>query len=562
MIKILSILRTLEKKKLASLIAAVSLVVIGSILALIYLTRPQYDLLYANLSLSDSSEIVRILEAQRQPYRIEDNGQTLLAPRESIGSLRVAIAEQGLPSSASVGYEIFDRDEGFGTSSFVQEVNRLRALEGELARTITSIRAIASARVHLVLPKRELFSRDTQKPSASIILKLVRGNSLDNKQVRAIQNLIAAAIPNLEAGQISIIDDKGTLLARGGGEESTFFGNTPEEIRTQYETRLSSQLESLIGNIVGRQNVRVEISAELDFSQTVINEENFDPDGQVLRSSEEITENSTRSETTPDPVTVTTNLPEEEFDNQGQGPQIAENSARTEIRRNFDISTRRVNRVVAPGQIQRLSVAVLIDGTYTKNEDGTSTYASRSDNELAEIERLVKSAIGYDIDGRQDKIDIVNLQFVEEDLLAETEATLILGLPAGDFRHLVELVVLSLVALVVFLVVIRPLLNSAIRKGGGLSSAEISAQVEQKRNALIARGVPASEANVIATAAAGEQILAQTNDGSVPPSVALARATAAGGDVTLQRQLLSQLNELVEKNPQESANALRTWLVE
>src|SRR5690606_39076012 len=214
-------LRNLGPLRLAAL-GGVGLALIGFF---VYLTArlatPEMALLYGDLEMTDSAEIVARLESMGVPYRLRRAGSEILVPADQALRLRMAMAEEGLPSGGAVGYEIFDRVDSLGTTSFVQEVNRLRALEGELARTIRSISQVKSARVHLVIPRRELFSRERSEPGASIILMMERGAALERSQVLAIQHLVAAAVPRLKPSAISIVDDHGTLLARGTEDDPT-----------------------------------------------------------------------------------------------------------------------------------------------------------------------------------------------------------------------------------------------------------------------------------------------------------------------------------------------------
>ena len=233
-------------------------------------------------------------------------------PQDRVARLRLTMAEEGLPSGGSIGYEIFDRSEGLGTTNFVQSINHLRALEGELARTIRSIGTVRNARVHLVLPKRELFTRDRMEPTASIVIAMLGNNRLDGQKVQAIQHLVAAAVPGLKPNMISIVDNNGSLLARGtveGDLQQT--ASTADEMRISYETRMARKVEELLERSVGVGNVRVQISADIDFDRVTENAEIFDPDGQVARSTQTIEEENGSSDGEGlAPVTVGGNLPE------------------------------------------------------------------------------------------------------------------------------------------------------------------------------------------------------------------------------------------------------------
>ncbi len=509
--------------------------------ALVFLLRQDsYSLLYDNLSPEDSRAVTLLLARQQISYREAAEGGRIMVPGRQVGEARILVAEEGLPRAASLGYEIFDREQGLSTSSFVQEINRVRALEGELARTIVSVEGISNARVHIVLPKRELFSRDKQTASASIIVSTRPGQTLERRKIRAIQNLVAAAVPDLSAEGVAITDAQGNLLARSGEEGENIFGSTPDEIRSAYESRLAQQLQSLVGSVVGISNVRVESSVELDFGQTVVNEEIFDPDGQVLRSSEEINE-ETRSTTPSDrQVSVETNLPEAQLRDLALAAGAREESTRSEIRRNYDITKRLVNRVIAPGQVSKISVAVLVDGAYETLDNGETRYTPRSEEELLQIERLVRSAIGYDQANRQDSVEVVNMQFFEEVAPPLEDQASLWGLSGRELGDLLEKTVLAGVFLAAFLAVILPLMRrlyAVQREEQALRRARVEAEIEERQRG-IAAGLPMT----------AEEI-EETMD-------------IDGIDSRIKSSLVTKLNDVISRYPDETYAVIRGWLAE
>ena len=521
---------------------AIGLVALGllAFTLLLLLRQDSYSLLYDNLSTEDSRAVTLLLSRQQIPYREAAEGGLIMVPARQVGKARILVAEEGLPRAASLGYEIFDREQGLSTSSFVQEINRLRALEGELARTIVSIEGISNARVHIVLPKRELFSRDKQTASASIIITTKLGQELERRKIRAIQNLIAAAVPDLNSDGVAITDAQGNLLARSGDEGGNIFGSTPDEIRSAYESRLAQQLQSLVGSVVGIRNVRVESSVDLDFGQTVINEEIFDADGQVLRSSEEITE-ETRSSTPSDrQVSVETNLPEAQLRDLALAGGALEESTRSEIRRNYDITKRLINRVVAPGQVSKISVAVLVDGTYETLDSGETRYTPRSEEEILQIERLVRSAIGYDQTNRQDSVDVVNMRFFEDVTPLLEDQPSLWGLRGRDLSELVEKAILASVFLIAFLVVIGPLmlrLLAAQREEQAIRRATAESEILERQRG-VAAGIPMS----------AEEI-EETMD-------------IQGIESKIKSSVVSKLNDVISRYPDETYAVIRGWLAE
>ncbi len=263
---------------------AVAVTLIGFFAFIIMrMSAPQMTMLFSDLSLEDSGAIIKDLERQNIPFQLRNEGAMILVPRDRVARLRMKLAEGGLPKGGGVGYEIFDRSDTLGATSFVQNVNHLRALEGELARTIRAIERIQMARVHLVLPERQLFSRDRPEPSASIVLR-VRG-MLEPQQVRAVRHLVASAVNGLKPERVSVIDETGRLLADGARGDNAM-GVTADERQIAYERRLRDQVETIVTSVVGPGRARVQLTADFDFNRVTQTSEKFDPEGRVLRSSQ------------------------------------------------------------------------------------------------------------------------------------------------------------------------------------------------------------------------------------------------------------------------------------
>ncbi len=556
--KLIEFLREISPRRLMIVGGSFAFIVISIITSAVLLTGPRYSVLYGNLDAEDSADIVRVLEGLGETYKIGQQNGSVLVPVERVSRLRIALAEEGLPSGGSTtGYEIFDKDQGFGTSNFVQELNHLRALEGELAKTISSISGIKSARVHLVLPKRELFSRDKRKPRASIIIGLTGRRELEPSQIRAIRSLVSSAVPDLSSSDISIVDSHGKLLARGNTEEgdNQLSGSTPDEIRAAYERRLSEDLISLIESVVGYGNVRVEVRALMDFSKTVVQEEVFDPDGQVLRSSEEVSQDTERTDVVNQGITVANNLPGNEAA-EGEGARNTQRSTSNQLRNNYEISKQTINRVTQPGHIERLSVAVLIDGVYTRGEDNDIIYSPREENDLIQIERLVKTAIGFDGNGRQDSVDVVNLRFASEELDVFAEQDSILGFKVGNLQDVIELIILSVVALVVFLVVLRPLLIRALTK-------EAKRNVRMRLDGVMVDGSTGEPVGSAGTSAGGGGGIAGSAGSLLGiPNEEDGLANLSGMDAQVRQTLNQQLNDVVAQHPVETGNVIKNWLLE
>lgn len=386
-------------------------------------STPDLKLLYRDLSSLDSGAIAAKLEEAQFRYEISQDGSRIMVPENDIGRARMLLAEAGLPNGGSMGYELFDKESGFGTTNAVQNLNQVRALEGELARTISSLDPIRSARIHLVLPRRELFSRESRSASASVAVGIRPGARLESSQILAIQSLVASAVPELTVEKVSIIDQSGKLLARGGDENTTTASLKAEEMKLNYERRMTQSIEDLVGRTVGYGNVRANITAEMNFDRVNTNEEIFNPEGQVARSTQTTEESSTERDVAAENVSVENNLPGVGSDLfLDEKPSLESN--RVEEVSNYEISKTIRSTVREAGEIKQLSVAVLVNGTYTTNEAGEEIYQPRSDKELDQIAALVRSAVGFDAQ-RGDTIEVINMKFAQiettdDSLVADT----------------------------------------------------------------------------------------------------------------------------------------------
>src|SRR4051812_23476869 len=428
------------------------------------MTSPGYGLLYSGLEPSDSAAIVQRLDTQNIPYQLKSDGAEILVPQDQVTKLRLALASEGVPSGGSIGYEIFDRADALGTTNFVQQINQIRALEGELARTIRSLRQVKSARVHLVMPKRELFSKDQAEPTASVVLVL-QGSTLDKEQVSAIQHLVASSVPGMKANNVSVIDNKGNLLARGADGDNGQDSASMEDMRRSYEVRLTRSIEDLLAQTLGPDKIRAEVNADLDFNQVTTNTENFNPDGQVVRSTQTVEENDNSQEKQQDnSVSVANNIPNPPAQQNAAGSNSQSQNQRNEETVNYEISKTTQVEVKHSGTVKRISAAVLVDGTYKPDANGTPVYAPRSQAELDQIATLVKSSIGFD-EKRGDVVQVVNMQFMAPDETA-AQPFEVLGFDKQDLMRVVELLVLSLIAVLVLLLVVRPLLNRLLALPG------------------------------------------------------------------------------------------------
>lgn len=548
---LLQTLRNLGPARLAA-IGGVGLLLIGFFVYLTTrLSSPDMELLYAELQASDAAAIAKKLDDAKIPYKVDKGGTKISVPGDQVGTVRMKMAEAGLPSGGSVGYELFDKGEGFGATSFIQNINHLRALEGEMARTVGTLQGVQQARVHLVLPKRELFARSQNPATASVFLKLRPGAQLSRENISAIQHLIAASVPNLEPSQVSIIDDKGKLLARGMGanSEEMLLANADEK-KLAYERRLAATIEDLVARTVGYGKVRAEVSAELDFDRITTQSEIFDPESQVVRSTQTVAETNQSQDRDPlQPVTVDQNLPTAQTGAKGDGAISSNKSSRNEETVNYEISRTTKNHVRESGQVRRLSVAVLVDGVYAPNPDGGKpNYQPRSEQEMESIKALVRTAAGLDA-VRGDTLEVVNMRFTTpDDEFAKPEA-IFLGMSKEDIFRISEMVVLGIVAVLVILLVIRPLITRAFEKA--------DAQDEDDMDRLLSdqSGMPAALAGPSGALAQDLALEAAQADEELEQMIDINRVEGR-----VRASSLRKVGEIVEKHPEEAVSILRNWL--
>ncbi len=522
-------------------------VVFGIILFFVFVTTQlssgQMGLLYSDLSDQDRNAVIRELEASDVVYITSDDGNRIMVRSDDVGRVRMLLAEKGLPDGGSVGYELFDEEEGFSTTRFKQNLNKLRALEGELVRTITTLKPVDKARVHLVLPQRELFSRDEQAASASVFVELIRGKQLTEEQISAIQHMIAAAVPKLDPRRISIVDQEGNLLATGRGDDgATVMSQNIEKMRMSYELRLTRSVEDLVSSVVGFGKVRANVSVQMDFDRVATNSEIYDPEGQVIRSTQVSEEADKEFGGTPPTVTVENNLPG--LPDDGAGGDLTRDSSRLEEITNFEISKTIRSHVREGGDVERLSVAVLVDGSYARDEAGEIQYTARSDDEMQKITELVRSAIGYDED-RGDTLEVINMRFADADiLLEEPEVTAIfMGLTKEDIFRASETAILALVAMLVVLLVLRPMAQR-IMSPEEAAPDETALLDEEMRPALSAPGMGTLEQELAKDDAEEDESMIDIKsiEGKVKVST------------------LKKVNEIIDNHPNEAISVLRSWM--
>lgn len=492
--------------------------------------------LYPALDLKDGQDLVTRLEQENVKYDLRETGGkvTVLVPHDRIADLRVKLAGDGfIANSGEVGYEIFDQQDALGSTSFQQNINRLRALEGELARTISTISGVRSARVHLVLPERELFARDKQQATASIVVDAPGG--LDKHSVRAIVNLAASAVPALSPSRVTVLDGGGTLLASGQEGDAEMGGGVDERIAST-EARIRRTVEDIVGRIVGADNMRVQVAADIDFSRVTETANIIDPDSQTVLSATTVEDASNSN----DPalsrgVTVGNQLPEAQVVDPAALASATSTARRTEETTNYEMTRTVRNEVREMGGLKRLSVAVALNLATSTDASGATVPAPRSAEEIARITALVRSAVGYNA-ARGDQVDVIEAPFQPASSAAAPGATAAAAISQPIDSALImrgaELLGLALVAIALIFFVLRPLLAAAPAPAGVAAPRELSATAPQG-------ALPAPQAS-----SAGLENL-----------IDLAQV-----DGKVKASSLKRVAEVVKAHSDESATILKSWI--
>jgi flagellar M-ring protein FliF len=496
-------------------------------------------LLYSNLDLREAGEITASLEQSGIKYSTRGDGSTIMVNRDDVGTARLMLAGKGIVSSGSVGYELFDTQSVLGQTEFQQQISEQRALQGELARTIMSMRGISSARVQIALPRRELFAQNAAEPTAAVVVGL-GGRALSADQVRAIRNVVASSVPNLKPGKVTVVDETNQTLAAADDEEG-FTSATAETAKTNAETRLQTRIKDLVEGVVGPGAARVQVTADIDLARSTTQEQKFDPDGQVVRSTSANGSQSQNTEARPDGgVTAANNIPGGE----APGATAAGSSESvTGETTNYEISNTTTTTVKEPGEVRKLSVAVAVDGKLTKAAEpgGEPAYEPRSAEEIAQIEELVKAAMGFDA-ARGDQVRVTNVRFNRDALVSAggtDGGSPLFNFTKNDIMRGVELLVLLVSGLLLIFFVLRPLLKTATDPGVP----------------AMAGGIPvtALQTSVVGGGSAGQL---------TGPSDMDARLDIARIEGQVKASSVKKVADFVESHPEEATSILRTWVQE
>lgn len=376
--------------------------------------EPNYSVLYSSLSPKDASAIIDVFEAADVEYKIEHDSGMLLVPAERLHEARMMLAESNLPQNTSVGFELIEKEQGFGTSNFIQSARYQRAIEGELAKTIKSMAAVELARVHLALPKESAFIRDQRQPGASVMLTLAQGWRLEEEQIQAIRHLVASSISRMEPKNVTVVDAKGRLLSDDLKPNGMKLSAQQFDYTRRIESLYTNRIEQILAPIVGVNKIHAQVSADMDFTVTEMTQERFNPDLPAVRSEQSVEEQSSGSIDVGIPGALSNQPP-----GVADAPQVANEAnqarqlpskTRRQSTRNFELDKTISHTKHNSGTIKRLSVAVIVDNKIGKNEEGEPISIPYSPEDLTRFTALVKEAVGFSA-LRGDTINIANVAF-------------------------------------------------------------------------------------------------------------------------------------------------------
>jgi flagellar M-ring protein FliF len=519
-------------KQVSLLIGMAASIAVG-VAIVMWTQQPGMSLLYGNLDNRELAAIVTQLDQQRVKYEIDSVSGTILVPGEKVHALRISLAGMGYPKGQANGYELLDVEPGFGVSQFQETTRYHRALEGELARSVTSFDAVKSARVHLALPKRSSFLRNAPKPSASVVLSLYNGRGLERGQIEAIVHLVASSVPDLGHKDVSVVDQAGNLLTGRLQDDLNGLTTRQLEYTRQVETSLASRVVSILEPVVGFGKVRAEVAAKLDFTQFEQSSEDFSPEKQSVRSEQLVRElgpDANGARGVPGALTnqppASGNAPERGVvRGEPTGQAVGAFAGNTKEIRNFELDRSVTHTRKATGEIVRLSLAVLLDDKIIRDGEGKTQRVRHTDEEIQRYTALVQDAVGYDAN-RGDTVTIVNAAFQEPEEILELEAPI---WEQGWFIEIVRQLVALIAILVLFFAVIRPLLRTML----GSTTAEDPKEVE----ALLPPEFQSSPNG---------------------PSQPMKEPELVAADSLDAR--MEQLQELAETNPEATAQLMRKWM--
>ncbi len=486
------------------------------------LDNPGLALLYGGLNQQEASAITQYLGSQSISFEVKGDG-AVYVPANQVGQLRLQVAGQGLVGGGNSGYELFDSASAFGTTNFVQNLNAKRALEGELARTIGTIPAVTGARVHIVMPKQNLFSNQTVEPSAAVALN-VGQRILEEKQVYSIAQLVAAAVPNLTTQNVTIIDQRGSLLY--DGKESNAAGAMANHLRQQVEKQYEQSLTAMLEKVVGPGKAVVHVTADVNADQTQETSDIYDPAQQVVRSEQQTESSNNSSDAGSGGLTgVQGNTPGGATGGAASGGSSAE--TRTETTTNYEVgkTVRQLTR--GGGEIKKLSVAVMVEGKSAEDANGQAAYTPTPPDQLERLKKLVETAIGFD-NARGDKVDIADMQFTAPPEAAAIEEPF---MTKAQMLQMGQYALLLIALIVVAIMIVKPTLSILLQALATVPAPAMPPVIQQQQ----------------------QQMIQQPEESTIDMRAVQGR---------VKESMVKKVNEVIDQHPEESLNVVRNWMAQ
>lgn len=448
-----------------ALIAGVAIVVGAIAVTMLWDTEPTYKPLIHRLQDYNAQDIVEVLQREGIDFQVDPSAKILMVKSGDLHKARMKLAAVSLLDDKSVGLEVLERDSSLGTSQFIENARYRRGLEGELARTIASVRSVRNARVHLAIPKQSVFVRDQRKPRASVFIELYVGDSLNRSQVEAITNLVASSVAEMDREDVSVVDQHGNLLSKPEEKNQELLANQHLDYTSKVQESIQQAVNNLLQPVLGKDNYKAEVSADVDFTVHEQSQELFNPDLIALRSEQTLSEEMTDEVNGGIPGALSNqppaeaNAPEQAI---GTGQAAATPSKRrSEATRNYEVDRTLSYQKQQTGRIRRLTVGVVVNDRVTTNAQGETITVPWSDNDIQRLEILIKDAVGFNA-ARGDSVNVINSPFMGKDI-AETVSELFWRQPW--FWEIIKQVLAGLFILILVFGVIRPTVRSLANRG-------------------------------------------------------------------------------------------------
>jgi flagellar M-ring protein FliF len=501
---------------------------------------PEFTPLYAELSPTASVDVVRNLEAGGIPFKVNQRNGLISVPADQVHQVRLNLASEGLPEGDGSGFEMLYKEQEMGISSFMEKARFDRALEQELSKSIASLDSIKSARVHLALPKPSAFVRKKSKVAASVILNLFSGRELTERQLAGVMHLVAFSVPGLEASQVSVVDNRGTLLSSRNNDNDFAFSGEQFQFARQLEQSYVDRIVEILTPIVGSNSVRAQVAADVNFTRIERTIESYDPESSI-RSEQTVQENSPRAGASGVPGTLSI-LPPDAGNAAGapaDGAADTGMAGRTSIReiRNYELDKTISHIRESPGTITKLSVAVVLDYVDGVNAEGVAERQALSEQRLAEVTQLVKEVVGFD-ERRGDKVEVLNASFIQSPELEEMPEPSLLE--QNWFWRSIKIASAGLVIILVIFVVLRPLMKASTIRTHSVPALNGPAG-QQGQNSLQA-----------------PHALGGVTDDQV--TIGGQQQMGLPGAVPAYQQQLTMARSMVEGEPERAAQVVKTWL--